>query len=347
MRCPSCQAAVPPPTDPTQRRARCPGCGRDVDVAAAAAAEGTVEVRPPAPPPADAADPLVGKSFAGGRYRIESLLGVGGMGRVYRATQTALGRAVAVKILSPELASDEQFRRRFDREAGTLASLDHPNIVSVHDMGVEDGLPYIVMAIVVGREGKPVSLRTLLDAGPLEEELCLRIVQQTCAALDYAHKKGVVHRDIKPGNILIDGEGHAKIADFGIARTKGLEAGAPALTTTGAVLGTLKYMAPEQLDDASAADPRSDLYSLGVVFYEMLTGHAPVGRFELPSEARAGLDQRLDSIVDRALRRAAAQRYQSAEQLARDLSRITTEREYGRQLTGLTVKQQRGFLKRM
>ena len=327
MRCPGCHADLPTPTDPTQRRVRCAACGKDAGLAAVAGFEGTIAVAPAAPATAPP-DPLVGTSFAGGRYRIEALLGVGGMGRVYRATQTALGRAVAIKILSPELARDEQFRRRFDREAGTLASLDHPHIVAVHDMGVEDGTPYIVMAIVAGRDGHPVTLRQLLDAGPVEEDLCLRVIQQTCDALDYAHKKGIVHRDIKPANILLDAAGNAKIADFGIARAGGAEAAA--LTTTGAVLGTLKYMAPEQMSDSSRADPRSDLYSLGVVFYELLTGHAPVGRFELPSEERKGLDHRLDAIVDRALRRAADQRYQSADQMARDLSRITTERDLAR-----------------
>src|SRR5439155_8766041 len=136
-----------------ERRTKCPSCGCEVDVAAAAAGEGTASI---AAPPASAADlpadPLVGTAFAGGRYKLEALLGVGGMGRVYRATQAALGRAVALKTLSAELATDDQFRRRFDREAGTLASLDHPHIVAIHDMGVEGGTPYIVMALVVGRE---------------------------------------------------------------------------------------------------------------------------------------------------------------------------------------------------
>jgi hypothetical protein len=328
MRCPGCQKELPTPTDPTQRRVRCVVCAKEVDVSVAAAFEGTIDTRPEAAcelPP----DPLVGTTIGGGDYKIEALLGVGGMGRVYRATQTALGRAVALKTLSPELAHDEQFRRRFDREAGTLASLDHPHIVAVHDMGVENGTPYIVMALVVGPKGAPVTLRNLLDAGPIEEDLCLRVIQQTCAALDYAHKKGVVHRDIKPANILLDAWGNAKIADFGIARASTDSSAAP-LTSTGAVLGTLKYMAPEQMADSSKADPRSDLYSLGVVFYELLTGQAPVGRFEMPSETRTGLDHRLDAIVDRALRRAADQRYQTAGQMAKDISRITTEREMKR-----------------
>src|SRR5207247_6179887 len=119
-------------------------------------------------------------------------------------------------------------------------------LVAIHDMGVEGGIPYIVMALVVGRAGKPVNLRDLLDAGPIEEDLCLRVIQQTCAALDYAHRKGVIHRDIKPANILLDAEGNAKIADFGIARATGVDGG-HTLTTPGPVLGTITYMAPEQL----------------------------------------------------------------------------------------------------
>ncbi len=327
MNCPRCSTPIPPPADLTLRTAPCPGCGTQVDLAADAGATTARPPAAPAPPVGD--DPWIGRSFAAGRYTIESLLGAGGMGRVYRARQTALGRAVAVKILSPELARDEGFRRRFEREAGTLAALEHPRIVTIHDVGVEGDVPYIVMALVVGSKGAPVSLRDLLDAGPVEEELALRIIQETCAALEYAHGKGVIHRDIKPGNILLDAEGHAKIADFGIARVTGASDAAH-LTTTGTVLGTMRYMAPEQLADAARADARSDLYSLGVVFYEMLTGQAPVGRFELPSEVRVGLDHRLDAIVDRALRRAATQRYASASEMARDLSRITTERDYGR-----------------
>jgi len=337
MKCPSCSAVFEGPGDPLLRTVPCPRCGQVVDLVAAS--EGTVATRAPgavptlaatpAPTPAGRADPLLGRTFAGGRYRIEAILGVGGMGRVYRATQVALARPVAVKILSPELASDEHFRRRFDREAGTLAALQHPHIVTVHDMGVEDGTPYIVMALVDGPKGVPVSLRELLDVGPIEEDLALRVVRQTCSALEYAHAKGIVHRDIKPGNILLDAAGDVKVADFGIASARGL-GGGQTLTTPGSVLGTLKYMAPEQLADAATADPRSDLYSLGVVFYEMLTGHAPMGRFEMPSETRKGLDRRLDAIVDRALRRAAEQRYQDAGQFARDISSITTERDYGR-----------------
>jgi serine/threonine protein kinase len=330
MKCTGCQADLPNPKDPSERRVKCAACGRELDLAMAAALEGTAAISAPAPTPSDPNDPLVGTSFAGGRYVIASVLGVGGMGRVYRAKQALLHRDVAIKILSPELAADEQFRRRFDREAGTLASLDHPNIVAIHDMGVENGTPYIVMTLVVGRDAKPINLRTLLDAGPVDEELCLRVVQQTCSALEYAHRKGIIHRDIKPANILLDADGNAKMADFGIARALGADGAGHTLTTPGSVLGTIKYMAPEQMADSSKADPRSDLYSLGVVFYEMLTGHAPVGRFEMPSEERTGLDCRLDGIVDRALRRVADQRYQTADQMARDISRITTERDFGR-----------------
>ena len=334
MNCPACLTAVPPPSDPTARHVACPACRTVVDLAATGAGGTTVKTVVRLAPPSD---PLVGTDFAGGRYHVESLLGIGGMGRVYTATQRGLARKVALKVLSPEFAKDEQFRRRFDREAGTLASLEHPNIVTVHDVGVEGDTPYIVMSLVKGPKGEPMSLRNLLDGGAMDEEWALRIVQQTCAALEYAHGRGVIHRDIKPGNILIDAQGNAKIADFGIARVAGVGE-ASQLTSTGAVLGTVRYMAPEQMVDAAHVDARSDLYSLGVVLYEMLTGEAPIGRFELPSETKKGLDHRLDGIVDKALRRAAAQRYQSASEMARDLSRITTEREYGRMVGADTAK---------
>jgi hypothetical protein len=321
MDCPECGTTLPPGADPTQRFVECPECGARVDLATDD--EGT-RVATPGDETA-----LLTRVLGRGRYRIDSLLGRGGMGTVYRGTQLNLDREVAIKVLSPELTGNEAFRRRFRREAGALAALDHPNIVTVHDLDVEDGLHYIVMAYVAGPDGPPLSLRELM-VEPLEEELALRVVQQTCSALSYAHGRGIVHRDIKPGNILLDAQGNAKLADFGIARVAAAQGVEQTLTVPGSVMGTLRYMAPEQKLDAASADARSDLYSLGVVFYEMLTGQVPEGRFELPAQARQGLDPRLDGIVDRALRAAAEQRYQSAEEMARDLSSITTEREYSR-----------------
>jgi serine/threonine protein kinase/ankyrin repeat protein len=249
------------------------------------------------------------------------------MGTVYRGTQLNLGRDIAIKVLSPQLAADEQFIRRFRREAATLATLNHPHIVTIYDTGNETGLDYIVMAYVAGPDGESLSLRQVMNNGPLDKDFALRVIAQTCAALQYAHDKGIIHRDIKPENILLDAQGNVHIADFGIARAaSGLE-GSLTLTTPGAMIGTLKYMAPEQKVDAGHGDARSDLYALGVVFYEMLTGQVPEGRFELPSEVRRDLDRRTDRIVERALHRAAERRYQTAAEMARDLSTLTILRD--------------------
>jgi serine/threonine protein kinase len=257
------------------------------------------------------------------RYRVDAFLGYGGMGTVYRGTQLSLEREVAIKVLSSQLAGDEQFIRRFRREAATLATLHHPHIVTVYDTGSEAGLHYIVMAYIAGPDGLPLTLRQVMNNGLLERDFALRVIFQTCAGLQYAHEKGIIHRDIKPENLLLDAEGNVHLADFGIARaTSGLP-GALTLTASGAVIGTLRYMAPEQKVNAAHGDARSDLYALGVVLYEMLTGQAPEGRFELPSEVRKDLNRRIDRIVERALHRAVERRYQTAAEMAQDLSTLT------------------------
>jgi serine/threonine protein kinase len=329
MDCPHCGAALVLSDDPTQRLCACSGCGQEVDLADVMSGTGDM-TGVAAEAHLAGGDPLLGRTLAGGRYRIDGLLGEGGMGRVYLGTQLNLARRVAIKILSEELTGDGHFARRFQREAGVLASLDQNHIVTVHDLGVEDDLHYIVMAYVSGPEGEPLTLRDVMDAGPMEEDLALRVVSQICSALRYAHDRGVVHRDIKPANILLDEDGNAKLADFGIARIAGPGVPEMTMTTPGTVMGTLKYMAPEQKIDATKADARSDLYSLGAVFYEMLTGHAPEGRFDLPSEIRDTLDPRVDRIVDLSLKRAVESRYQNAGEMARDISTVSTEKEYGK-----------------
>jgi serine/threonine protein kinase len=247
---------------------------------------------------------------------ILELLGQGGMGAVYKARQTKLDRLVAVKVLPPEVARDPAFAERFTREARSLARLSHPNIVMVFDFGEADGLFYFSMEFVDGR-----NVRQLLQADELTPAQALRIVPQVCDALGYAHDEGIVHRDIKPENILLDKKGRVKIADFGLAKLVGLT---PAyLTLTGAheVMGTLYYMAPEQTRRSHLVDHRADLYSLGVVFYEMLTGELPLGRFAPPSQ-KAPVDARLDPIVLRALAREPENRYQDAGELKRDVELI-------------------------
>jgi hypothetical protein len=247
------------------------------------------------------------------QLEILRLLGQGGMGAVYLARQPELDRLVAVKILPPEVARDPGFKERFSREARSLARLSDPNIVTIFEFGTTGGMYYFTMEYVDGK-----NVRELLDAGEITPALATRIVAQVCDALQYAHDEGFVHRDIKPENILLDGKGRVKIADFGLARLVGLTPTYLTLTGSQEVMGTLYYMAPEQVTRASAVDHRADIYSLGVVFYEMLTGELPVGRFAAPSQ-RAGIDPRLDPVVLRALAREPEQRYQDAAQIKRDV----------------------------
>jgi tRNA A-37 threonylcarbamoyl transferase component Bud32 len=250
------------------------------------------------------------------QLEILELLGQGGMGAVYKARQPKLDRLVALKILPAEAGADAHFAERFNREARALARLDHPNIVRVHDFGESGGFHYFIMEYVEG-----VNLRQLMRAGDLKPEQTLQLIPQICEALQYAHDEGIVHRDIKPENILLDKKGRVKIADFGLAK---LLARTPAdftLTATHQVMGTPHYMAPEQMDKPLTVDHRADIYSLGVVLYEMLTGELPLGRFAPPSQ-KAPVDARLDAIVFRALAREPEWRYQHVREVQTDLESI-------------------------
>jgi uncharacterized protein (TIGR03067 family) len=242
------------------------------------------------------------------QLEIMELLGQGGMGAVYKARQPGLDRLVAVKILPPDTAGDPAFAERFTREARALAKLSHPHIVAVYDFGrtTDGGLFYFLMEYVDG-----VNLRQLIQSGKCQPEEALRIVPQICEALQFAHDEGVVHRDIKPENILLDKRGRLKIADFGLAKLLGTDNGEHALTGTHQVMGTLRYMAPEQMQQTRTVDHRADIFSLGVVFYELLTGELPMGKFAPPSK-RVQVDVRLDEIVLRALEQEPEQRYQHA-----------------------------------
>src|SRR6185436_1265830 len=248
------------------------------------------------------------------QLEILELLGEGGMGAVYRARQRKLERAVALKILSPELAADPAFADRFLREAQALARLQHPNIVSLYDFGEAGGYYFLVMEYADG-----LNLREILLRGDLKPREALAIVPQICEGLQYAHDAGVIHRDIKPENVLVDRSGKVKITDFGLAKI--LDQGGPSVTITGTgqVMGTPQYIAPEQLADSRNVDHRADIYSLGVVFYELLTGNLPRGRFELPSR-HIDVDVRLDEVVLRALEQDPDLRYQHARQLKTDVS---------------------------
>lgn len=265
---------------------------------------------------------MIGRKL-GGRYEIVQRLGAGGMGVVYRAHDTLLGRSVAVKLLRPELAADAEFLRRFRREAKAAASLSHPNIVSVFDVGQEEDLHYLVMEYVPGP-----TLQQRLAGKPLSAGETVAIASQVAAALEHAHSHDVVHRDIKPQNILLGPDGQVKVADFGIARA-GV---ASTLTHTGSIVGSVYYLAPEQVE-GSAGGRQADIYALGVVMYQMLTGHLPfqgdtpisvalkhIQENPLPPRKLAPhTPPALERVVLRALRKDPEQRYNSAAEMMADM----------------------------
>ncbi|MBM3859123.1 MAG: hypothetical protein FJ395_05670 [Verrucomicrobia bacterium] len=260
------------------------------------------------------------------QLEILELIGKGGMGAVYKARQRELDRLVAVKILPPVVSDDPAFAERFAREAKALAKLNHPNIVAIHDFGRADGLFYFVMEFVDG-----VNLRQLLHTGRVAPREALAIVPQICDALQYAHDAGIVHRDIKPENILLDRQGRVKVADFGLAKLMGTAeppapgATAPTTATTeaGQVMGTPQYMAPEQRDNPADVDHRADIYSLGVVLYQMLTGELPGKKLDPPSK-KVVIDVRLDAVVLRALEKKPELRYQTAADVKTVVETIVT-----------------------
>jgi len=238
------------------------------------------------------------------------------MGAVYKARQRGLGRMVALKLLPPQISTEPTFAERFAREAQALARLSHPNVVTVIDLGQSGPVYYFLMEFVDG-----INLRQMLRAGKLATRDALALILQTCEALEYAHGEGVVHRDIKPENILVDGKGRVKIADFGIAKLVGPAAPDVQLTQSNQVMGTIHYIAPEQFEKGQPIDHRADIYALGVVLYEMLTGELPLGHFELPS-AKAAVDSRLDEVVLHALEKSPARRYQQISELRLQLEAI-------------------------
>ena len=280
--------------------------------------------------PAAPASPTV----FGGRYELQRRLARGGMADVYLATDTLLNRPVAVKVLFPEYARDETFVERFRREAQAAARLTHGNIVAIHDWGAEFGTYFIVMEYVEGRSLSQV----IRSEGALPPVQAAEIATRVAAALDFAHRHGVVHRDVKPGNIMISSVGEVKVADFGIAQALGAGDRA-SLTQTGAVMGTATYFSPEQAQ-GRVLDQRSDLYSLGCVLYEMLTGAPPFSgdtpvaiayqhvQSAPPPMADRGVDvpTDLEAITDTLMRKDPEQRYATAADVEADLKRFLAGR---------------------
>lgn len=272
----------------------------------------------------------------GDRYDVGQVIGRGGMAEVYEGTDRRLNRRVAIKVLRPDLARDPMFQERFRREAQSAAGLNHPNIVAIYDTGedlISDGanqvsIPYIVMEYVDG-----VTLRHMLNNGPrILPERALEVIAGVLAALDYAHRHGIVHRDIKPANVMINAHGDAKVMDFGIARA--MSDAATSVTATSAVMGTAQYLSPEQARGESV-DARSDIYSTGCVLYELLTssppfnGDSPVSIAyqhvneapKLPSSIDPSIPTTLDAITMTALTKSPANRYQTAAEMRIDIER--------------------------
>ncbi len=247
------------------------------------------------------------------QFEVLGLIGQGGMGFVYQVRQSDLDRIAALKILAPDLGRDPAFAERFARESRALGRLNHPNIVTIYEHGEGGGFFYLLMEYVDG-----VNLRQAMRAGRFTPEQALAIVPGICDALHAAHAQGVWHRDIKPENILLDPQGKVKIADFGIARIVGDPHRDFTLTHTRGALGSAAYMAPEQHENPRGVDHRADIYSLGVVIYEMLTGELPLGRFPAPSE-RAAVNARIDQIVFRTLAKERELRHQSAAEVKTEM----------------------------
>jgi serine/threonine protein kinase len=328
-RCPKCGGPIPAEAP----QGLCPRClFQQASIPTEAGKSESAKSAPPTHEELTAAFP---------QLEILGLIGQGGMGYVFKARQPKLDRFVALKILSASLAADPAFAERFTGEGRALARLTHPNIVAIHDFGQANGFFYLLMEFVDG-----VNLRQAMKAGRFTPAQALVIVPRICEALQFAHNEGILHRDIKPENILLDTRGRVKIADFGIAKLMGAdkqaptpslsqptgEGGAPApgqgtrqpvnLTEAGKLLGTPQYMAPEQIEHPQDVDQRADIYSLGVVFYEMLTGELPLGRFAPPSE-KSTVDPRLDEVVLRTLEKERERRTQTASEVKTQVETIT------------------------
>lgn len=307
-RCSGCGKILSVPDGAQATHGKCPHCNKVVDI------EGAERVG-------------LGPGDVVGDFRVDALIGRGGMATVYRGTQLSLDRPVAIKVLAPQLARRSRFVERFQREAKLLAQLSHHNIVGVLVAGTHDDFYYLVMELVEGE-----SLRERLRReGKIPFAEAARLIDGVAAGLEYAHNHDVLHRDIKPANILITREGVPKIADFGIARLLGRETDVQRrLTMARTRMGSAHYMAPEQMKDAASVDHRADVYALGVMFYEMLTGELPIGQFKPASRLAQGVPLATDRIIRQALATQPDERFQTVARFRALVQRLS--------LTGLPTR---------
>lgn len=274
-----------------------------------------------------------------GAYEIIEKIGAGGMSTVYRGRQVSLNRPVAIKILSDGMIERADLLERFDRESMIIASLNHPNIIQVIDRGVTpENLPYFVMAYVEGTD-----LDQAMKQGLLDTNRKLSVMIQVCKALAYAHRNGIVHRDVKPANILMDGDGHVLVLDFGIAKffTED-EALQPEATRSNIVMGTLAYMSPEQQISTAKVTAASDIYSVGVILYELFTGTRPLGHFKKPSELNSQVPAALDVLILRCLEPEPEKRFASADEVK---DRLLTLLQGGHLRSGQRERASQGLAK--
>ncbi len=342
QRCPNCAAKYDVGIYVSGQKVRCRRCGikfavERTDTQMGSGARGQPPDRPkdgadkplgaknaPRPPPPKQKRVAVNDIPAGtvlGGYEVGSVLGRGAMGTVYRGRQLSLDRPVAVKVMSTDLVNQPEFVLRFRREAAALAALAHNHVVSIIDQGNVDAHWFFVMEYVDGP-----TLRRLLARRALTLDLAIDLALQIGRGLDYAHGKGVVHRDLKPENVLLADDGHdghvAKICDFGLADILYSDRSYVNLTGSRISMGTVNYMAPEQRQDAGRVDQRADVFSYGVLLYEMVTGELPLGRYREPSHKNRSLDRRLDPVILKALEPDARRRYPWVREIISTLERV-------------------------
>lgn len=302
--CPGCQTSIP--SSEQDPRATCGGCGLEIDLSQVGTFPGIATM--------SLVRDLAGESL--GQYEVLELVGMGGMGVVYRARDLDNGSIVALKVLYCDPLKKADFVARFEREARTLLKLDNPHIVKILASGEQEGIYYLVTELL---HGETLAQYLKSHNPPLKETI--RIMTQVCSAIAHAHNQGIIHRDIKPANIILD-DGSVKVLDFGLSHLTGGESQFSTLTRSDLAMGSFNYLSPEQRMNAKAVDQRADIFSLGVIFYEMLTGSLPLGNFVPPSKTGHGIPAKCDRIVSRALHVDPDQRYQKVEDFAEALHRI-------------------------